>query len=187
MKKNYTLLIFIFCFLLRGNGQCIKEQISTNPANPINNELPQMKNYFDWMQPSFPLNSSEININPLASPFYQTDNNAINHFVDSKDYLPVDGWELIKKDFGYNEFPSVTYPYFILYNRFTGVLRCFVAMKQVAGYNSARITLSFTTRMPNSILMRSSALKSAPSMMLWRLFKMSVRISVLRRSIFIWV
>ncbi|NOU18500.1 MAG: T9SS type A sorting domain-containing protein [Bacteroidales bacterium] len=149
MKKSYTLLIFIFCFLLQGYGQCIKEQISTDPTNPVNNEIPAMKNYFDWMQPSFQLNSSEININPIASPFYQVDNDIINHFVDSKDYLPIDGWELIKKDFGYNGTGIVTSPYLILYNRFSGILRCFVAMKQVAGYNAAKFTLSFTSASPD--------------------------------------
>lgn len=146
--KNVIIIIFFILCIHKTYAQCIKAQISTNPASgkAINNERPQMKNTFDWTQMMFELNSHTLvgeDWEQIISPFYQTDNSIINHLQDSKDMLPQDGWELIRKDFGYTQQGAVAYPYFILYNRFTGILRCFVAMNVTPGYNSMKFSLQF--------------------------------------------
>ncbi len=64
---------------------------------------------------------------------------------------PADGWELIKRDLGFRDdaIPTsgVLNPYVVLYNKYTGMLRVFVAVgEQFGGYNFAEIKLAFQGR-----------------------------------------
>ncbi len=133
---------------------CGLKGIVTNPAGPaVNNELPVKKNTFNWHTgplnngTRWPLNSTWVpNMPSIALPWWQTDNvqiSALQGYVDK----PADGWELIKRDLGYDDTgapASVTNPYVILYNKYTGMLRVFVAVAQIVpGYNFAEIKLSF--------------------------------------------
>jgi len=105
--------------------------------------------YFDWTKRMFDLHSSELegdDLKEIISPFEQTDNPYVNHLIDPpQDMLPKDGWELIRQDFGFTPQGVAAYPYLILYNRFTGTLRCFVAMNVEPGYTSMKFTLQFNT------------------------------------------
>lgn len=63
---------------------------------------------------------------------------------------PVDGWELIKKDFGYEDNgtpsnPAASRLYMILYNKYQGILRVFVARGDQQPYNGATIKLNFNS------------------------------------------
>jgi hypothetical protein len=118
-------------------AQCdtISKTIRTDPANGINTEAPSRVNTFNWMQEWIPFSSYKFNQNPqtissglIRSPFYQDDNTITSHFVSNKDYLPQDGWELIKQDFGYGPNGQTDYPYFVLYNRYTSLLRVFITV-----------------------------------------------------------
>ena len=42
-----------------------------------------------------------------------------------EDYSPTEGWVLLKKDFGCSG-GGIDYPYFILYNKYRGVIRLFM-------------------------------------------------------------
>ncbi len=123
--------------------------ITTNPEAPINTERPEKTNtFFDWTATTFPINSSLTNDQQIISPFYQDNNSAVSVFLDNKDRLPKDGWELIKYTNGYEDDgnPSPTAVGFVsivLYNKYTGVLRVMLAGDEVQGFNGARIRVTF--------------------------------------------
>ena len=137
---------------------CAAKMIRTDPYNPFNCEEPGKANRFNWIDPNpdastpwpeYCLNSSVINQSHIKTPYSQDDNIPINHFLGKPD-APEDGWEIIKYDLGYTDegVPASTpvdYPYLVLYNRFTGILRVFVAVsEQQHPFNVAEIRLRFT-------------------------------------------
>ncbi len=137
---------------------CANYIIRTDPYNPYNRQYLPKYNVFNWIDPNpdagtvfdeYCLNSTESNATHVKTPWSQDDNLTIAHFFESGDRYPKDGWELIKYDLGYA--PSgqptgvkVDFPYLILYNRFTGILRVFYADNpQNAAYNVASIGIKF--------------------------------------------
>jgi hypothetical protein len=110
------------------------------------------QNTFDWRAASFPVNKNGFNSflpigsRPYLNPFHREEDYLFGLGFDKlnigKDNRPEDGWELIKQEFGYafnngqwngsalpiienNQIlaePSIL-NYFILYNKYTGVLR----------------------------------------------------------------
>jgi hypothetical protein len=86
---------------------CSPNGITTNPAAPVNTQNPAKKNTFNYTATQFPLNwiYTYNNTTKINSPYFDTDNSGINQFYDPidgiKDIYPAEGWELIKKDFGY--------------------------------------------------------------------------------------
>ncbi len=142
MKNFIPFLVLLLG--IRGYSQCVKTQISTDPDNPINSERSSMLNTFDWTQEWFDLYCDNINDNQIQSPFYQPNNVNINHLKESKDRLPKDGWELIHYDLGFNlSSGSVDYPYLVLYNRYTGTMRVFVAIARVNDHSAAQFKVYF--------------------------------------------
>lgn len=130
----------------------------TDPYAPYDPLNPTRANTFNWIDPNpdpasfwdeFCLNSSTINATHIKTPFNQDNNSVINHFLDSQDKFPEDGWELIKYDLGYNASGQATgtgidYPYLVLYNRFTGILRVFLALSETgAPFQVAQTRLEF--------------------------------------------
>ena len=63
-----------------------------------------------------------------------------------KSDIGTNGWELIKRDLGYNlNTGVVSHPYVILYNRYMGVMRVFVTVQKVqAAYQFAEVRLAFS-------------------------------------------
>jgi hypothetical protein len=150
MKK---LLICLLASLLAGilNAQypCYNG-ISTNPLNPINNQLPLKRNiFFNWQDSIYqvqPINSTCIRGSQIESPFFKIDN--LEELRDSKDMKWDDGWELIRRGFGLtdqNAYTTDPVPnvYLILYNKYTGILRVLLKTCRGADYNAAKITISF--------------------------------------------
>lgn len=171
--KRLLLLTCINLFILKiSNSQnCAPNNIYTNPDPAVRNnpQRPSMTNVFDWTQADFPLNIRHIyNGNTtIRSPFFDTDNGIINTFYDPipgpKDFLPVeDGWELIKKDFGFEPTGVVNNPYFILYNKYRGLLRVFIARGDQAFFNGASVQIKFHDESPaqTSLLDHSSELRA---------------------------
>jgi hypothetical protein len=88
--------------------------------------------------------------NKIESPFYQYDNKIVNHFVDNKDNKPEDGWELIYRNFGYdddgnpNSHVSSNNPFLILYNKYLGLLRVFtIVANNKEAYFYGKIKMRF--------------------------------------------
>jgi len=119
-------------------AQCPEKGSTTDPNHSAN---------FDWRTSGFDVNSGFINFTRVNSPFYQDDNAVLSHFFENKDMQYEDGWELIKYDFGFDASgnprnPPAGFIYFILYNKYTSVLRV-LANGDRQGFNGAHIRLSF--------------------------------------------
>lgn len=167
---GYMLFSSIECESETSLPPCDVKEIRTDPYNPFNCEVPDKINRFNWIDPNpflntpFPeycLNSWVLPQDYIQTPYSQGDNIPINHFLGKTD-APEDGWEIIKYDFGYTEngveSTPVDYPYLVLYNRFTAVLRVFIAVsEQQHPFNVAEVALSFTTGPVASTLDLSTA------------------------------
>ncbi|MBU3679639.1 MAG: T9SS type A sorting domain-containing protein [Candidatus Kapabacteria bacterium] len=115
--------------------------ITTNPDAAENSEKPHKRNsnpvIFDWRDKFFNMkvDNTLTGLVELRSPFYNGDvNEYMRHLAVNKDFRPIDGWELIAQRFGkpYDALNDsfqdvVARPMFILYNRYTGILRVLVA------------------------------------------------------------
>ncbi len=173
MKKIY--LYFIFSFFLNNMlAQNCFRGITTNPNNTVWNNPPYTTPYkantgtnkFDWRQLNFnvslPYSTTYNTVSQMFSPFFLgseypymsgiiafPDNNGINN-----DFNPEDGWELIRKDFGYkadgttNTNEALAGPYFILYNKYSGTLRVFGWLPSA---NGDFPTLNVRLSMPNKV------------------------------------
>lgn len=157
--------LFIFILILSYNAGIIYSQtdrcstqttetVKTDPNDAINERYPSKTNtngrVLNWMESQFNVNTQYLspNIQSIYSPFYQSDNSIINHFLNNKDFKPEDGWELIRRGFGYNDDGSIysdeNNPYFILYNKFLGILRVFSLVgNNKVDYHYANVILKF--------------------------------------------
>ena len=140
----------------QAQAPCDVKGIYTDPAQPaVNPEYSPRTNTFNWYQGqqnsgmAWTLNSPAINEPNIQMPWWQTDNAQITHLQGKLD-LPKDGWELMKRDLGYNDAGQPTTgtrnPYVILYNKRTGMLRVFTAIGDLFNsYQFAEIKLRFNT------------------------------------------
>lgn len=174
MRQFTLVLSFMLGILVELCSQnCAPNGIKTDPNAPVNNQRPSMRNSFDYTAQNFPLNleTTQYQTNQINSPFYTTDNSNIGHFYDPNDGIrentPEQGWELIKMDFGFDEngnprSPGVTNPYLVLYNRYTGILRAFVARVESQPFNGALFKFEFLegTPMQTSLLDHNAELQS---------------------------
>lgn len=171
MNKIYKILIIV---VLGANttpiwSQCTDQDISTHPSSAVNTLDPDKTNhFFDWEADVFQINSSLSTTGTIESPFDQLSNSNVFALRVSLDRLHQDGWELIDYDFGYKlekkpltgevsrvnqSGNGVVNPFFILYNKYTGVMRIFVAIgQQFAGYSSAEFTLQVNSEKQPSVL-----------------------------------
>jgi len=72
----------------------------------------------------------------------------LDNISESGDYLKKNGWELLYKDFGCSPAGNsgVVFPYFMLYNKYTGILRVFTFLYNQEFHESANggiVTLKF--------------------------------------------
>ncbi|QNK61076.1 hypothetical protein H7F33_10820 [Pedobacter sp. PAMC26386] len=175
MKKNYYLLLL---FLIVSIGACKKTEkpqievhsvTLTKPQNAISSES------FDWetvsVMPTVP--GTQILI-PWASGVSRQFSPEI-----AGDFKKVDGWELVYSTFSSKEIPDVYY--FILYNKFRGLLRMYYYHKSATTVNSDNIAHTLKvigTDVANSPLMNFAGadlvefnqnLQSASTLELWQL------------------
>ncbi|MCT4671726.1 MAG: T9SS type A sorting domain-containing protein [Prolixibacteraceae bacterium] len=81
----------------------------------------------------------------IPSPFTsQSIQPNLTHIRTNKDYLPEKGWVLITKDFGAKKRPILyRFPYFILYNKYTSILRLYAYNQSQNEYTKALISLKW--------------------------------------------
>lgn len=160
MKNRIQLIMVLILFAIVTKAQqqttpaevCDDINMTTDPQSPVDLREQPFLNYdtqtglakFDWTTDFFEwfkLNKPFPSY-PVESPFY-TFNNSVNieHLIDNDQIAPdlrdnkvADGWELITYEFGKNIFGTVgtgpDHPMFVLYNKFTGVLRVFVYFRE---------------------------------------------------------
>lgn len=149
MKRNLLLIAAIMLGVnIFAQYPCFNG-ISTNPLNPVNNQLPTKKNtFFNWQDSLWAMQPSPFCFRTAQneSPFYKIDN--LEELRDAKDMKWEDGWELVRRYVGLTETNAYTvsnpeHLYVILYNKYTGVLRVILLACRGADYNAAKITIRF--------------------------------------------
>ncbi|MDX2189523.1 MAG: T9SS type A sorting domain-containing protein [Bacteroidota bacterium] len=137
--------------------------IKTDPRNPINPEKSCGKNMaFNWLikdgiDPTFPnLYAKGYDCftglekeGQILSPFEVTDTDipyiSLAKGINS-DYYPEDGWEVLlynmgKKYDGSTISNTLKTPFFILYNKYRGKMRLFMANNAVIGYGAVSVVI----------------------------------------------
>ena len=145
IKKGYAFVI-LFLFVATIAESQPNNAPDCHPDGPFISTAPlpysgqsYQTNTWNWMQEHLYasnnynyVDESNLNTPPgLENPFYlQTGNQYLSNLAygDNSDFYPVDGWQLIKRDFGqlYNTTQNdqcSPAPYFILYNKYSGRLR----------------------------------------------------------------
>jgi hypothetical protein len=116
-------------------------------------------NYLDWdwtKRESFDYayiqGVGRINI---SSPFH-TEGSAsfdISNIIAAKDYFPNQGWVLLDKNFGCSsQYSETNYPYFMLYNKYRGIIRLFVFNNSGLQHQQAVATLAWDGSNRTSLL-----------------------------------
>ncbi len=155
--KYLKIIFLLFIVVVNSYGQslCPPNGISTNPTNPVNNLTPLKKNTFDWRTERYNFNYKNGRVYNMESPFYNSyasSPHAIK-LVLIKDMKVEDGWELIRRDLGYDDdnvtksITDVQYPVVLLYNKYTGLLRMFTAAKFEDLNNGVFSSMSFEVKM----------------------------------------
>jgi hypothetical protein len=170
MKQLHKILASLILLVLAihsfAQSPCGPNGISTDPNAPVPSSPPSgqeyKKNNFDWRIENFLINKSaysQFQPNgsfPLPSPYY--DNSVdYNHIANASlsDFQPADGWELVKRDFGFlaNGSPiPVNKPiaYFMLYNKYSGILRILATLPTQNGTHQViNVNISFRNPDPS--------------------------------------
>lgn len=145
---------------------CDPNGVSTNPQSPMNPNDPAYLNHFDWTT-----TSPYYQINTTCSPNTSTPNPFQSNQLEllplslSKDMLPIDGWEMIAYNLGFdnNNNPLASRPehtYIMLYNKYTGILRILVKWCRNTNYNGALLTLKFAPGFQTNLLDMSTEEKA---------------------------
>lgn len=155
MRKISALIVVLSLAASIAQSQCLVNNIFTSPLDPSNPSRPSMTNNFDWLRQKYKLNTiaATPGNDSIWSPIYQPDNEIVDHIRLAADMKPQDGWELLRREMGYNQNgspknPRPDNPYIIMYNKYTSVLRVFFARGASQPYTSARITVKFSDASP---------------------------------------
>jgi len=150
MKNSLILTIAILIKSLLAFGQ--SDQCGNN-IQDLNGS-----STFNWKGEFF---YGYTNLNPtgasIVSPFYPQGNGAfqpnsyVYHFgtipYAKKDFFEEDGWVEFSHDFGKLTKPT-KYPYFVLYNKFTGVMRYFIAITKIEASSILFIRFQHAAKFP---------------------------------------
>ncbi|WP_207511236.1 T9SS type A sorting domain-containing protein [Longitalea luteola] len=83
----------------------------------------------------------------MGSPFVNSPTTALDLISQRGDYTKEKGWELLQRDFGCTHVTA--YPYFVLYNKFTGLIRVYIYKTETPeGFTSMLVTMEPTMPAP---------------------------------------
>ena len=146
-----------------------------NPMNtrPVyNSAYPYKTNTFDWRANFFPYKTPNAaclsgvfgHYHSIESYFYGTVDNNPARSHENSDFQPIDGWELVRRDFGYYMLPgqmddpidaatlddgvSIKMAYIVLYNRYTATLRVLACPDKDIFATNMTVELSFADLAP---------------------------------------
>lgn len=133
MKKTLLLMVLVAIF----NVPTFSQFVDNAPCTSGN---PNGSSFFDWTQQYFTIHTNALGSTTIQSPYFLTSLNNPNvnelSLSSNKDFNSAEGWELWKHDFGTTT-ARTDVPYFILYNRHTGLMRVFIAFANLLGQNNA--------------------------------------------------
>ncbi len=158
MRKIYFLLVLLVSQLSISQSVCNPNGISTNPSSPVNPQDANYLNRFNWASTdaNYPINSTCTPNSFTPNPF-QSNQSELLPLSLIKDNKPVDGWEIIAYNLGYdnnnialNVKPEHTY--IMLYNKYTGMLRILLKWCRNTNYNGALLSLRFAPGYQSNLL-----------------------------------
>ena len=174
MKYNIVLLAIVVCLrlstILQGQSLCPPNGIITNPDEPINTHNPNLENtFFDWRLdvPDFTnyFDPDYVISTPYFphhySPYWGNFNylgfvTGFNGGAEVVDFSPIEGWELITRNFGLfkddTKNTGFYCPYFLMYNKYQGKFRIFFAVPSVdaTGASAIEVELKFNNKEENN-------------------------------------
>lgn len=162
-------LFLIFNLLLTSNLFCFSQEpvnvpesgcepvgISTDPDNYINPFDPAETRKWDWRTQDYTVYLTNTSGTPgtpvtIVNPFYDQSGNPNTFYLADaldKDFKSEDGWELLYQKFG-SESQGVVTPYFMLYNKYTGIVRVFVNIINSGSFPFTAAGIQITMEKPN--------------------------------------
>ncbi|MHB2156508.1 hypothetical protein ACX8XN_19210 [Calditrichota bacterium GD2] len=116
---------------------------STIDSTSYYNQLYEENQSWDWTDPDAYPDYFYISgeSQPIPSVFPFSDAN-LGVIVEKGDYEPEDGWILLYKDFGSEDFP-VKMPYMVLYHKYTGIMRVYIFLVCPESYTKISVKTYF--------------------------------------------
>ncbi len=160
MKRLLNLFIILFftgCFIFTIQNNLKATPNRTNKATQnrtdalVETGLPAN---FEWRDEYYTVYWDFYNNGPtsVTSPYCS---DAIGELLYTKDYEPEDGWVLVTGNFGSSQ-GYIANPYFIMYNKYEGLLRVFVLINSPENYSNASMKLSFGNDSKTALLTHAS-------------------------------
>ncbi len=156
MKKLYILLLTTILFRTLVYSQYFPPHNGTltDPTRPHPGPLARSfeTNNFDWTNSSLNINKLYYLSSTIVNPYFNTwpNHNGIVSKGLISDFWPRNGWEIVKRDFGYLQngtqiTANMAFPYFVLYNKYNGILRVWAALnnQNTTITNKVNVTVSF--------------------------------------------
>lgn len=154
MKKICTFLLFISIFSYIGYSQ------GDYPCDNLKNWDWTVSTSYDYAY------VNGIGRIALSSPFHTTSSadQTLTDIISGKDYLPSEGWVLLRKVFGCpKQNIDTKFPHFILYNKYRGIIRLFIFNGSPFEYQKAVVTLSLKYGSDKTSLFAPSEVIQSPN------------------------
>jgi hypothetical protein len=152
---KYPIIITLLISILSCGDEPIepvKPEVLVNPVYPIRTVKTASQPTFDWENIDYmptPANMPKIFVpwgsGPSIHSTYDPD-----VVIDRK---AVDGWTLLYNTFNKNSATPLENPYFILYNKYRGLLRVYLYLTESFVTTSTYLKDGFTTRLANSSIL----------------------------------
>jgi hypothetical protein len=125
-----TVLVWqLYCLTPSANANPVERIASVHPATPESHAPAFTAREWQWWTDGedrvYTNGYDEPDGYPVKRPHFDLDNSpVINHYLDPLDFRPEEGWNLFHKNLGTPQ-QKVNLPYFILYNKYRGILRIY--------------------------------------------------------------
>jgi Secretion system C-terminal sorting domain len=96
----------------------------------------------------------------MGSPFVNPGSGKLKIIKDAEDYKKTKGWELLQRKFGcYGDAPN---PYFVLYNKYSGMIRVFVYITSGSNYGQIMMKIRSVSPVRPATLSQANDLMYTP-------------------------
>jgi Secretion system C-terminal sorting domain len=95
----------------------------------------------------------------MGSPFVNPGTGKLKIITDAQDYTKAKGWELLQRKFGC--YATIENPYFVLYNKYTGMIRVYVYTTN-GSFSQIMMKIKSVTQVRPAMLSQANDLMYAP-------------------------
>jgi hypothetical protein len=172
MKSIKLLVILVLFIALNGRGQTCPNVTNIAQTNVCGQYGDAAGNsYWNWeldnpLDPNYCSNwyartTSTGLLTRMGSPFVNPGSGKLKVIADNKDFTKAKGWELLQRKFGCQS--DISNPYFILYNRISGMLRVFVYISNTSSnYQQVLMTIKSVNTVRPATLSNAKTPLNAP-------------------------